>query len=188
MAYAEAEIRGRGGFLDALTVPRPLVRLALAVLGFCSGWIVWALFDAKTIAVISTASSPLYMMCILAVWSMRKDDEVLRGDRLSAASFRAVRRKAMDLRHRAMHRAMWVALCAAIAALPALFVQFAGMVQHWMVLLAGMAAGEAVYAYMIVLAWENELLVYFNSQTEAAKRDEERQVLIERAGRSSSLC
>lgn len=75
---------------------------------------------------------------------------------------------------------MWVALTGFLAAGPATYFQLNGTMYHWMALLAGAAAGEALYSYLLANAWDEQVRSERDRQVQLAKERAELEALMMR--------
>lgn len=163
--------------------PRPLLRLFLLAAGAAVGQAAWVLLDIKLLSYLAGLAVPACMLCLSAVWSIRKaaDDhfDVLEAD---AASFARFRESAQVLHHRAMLLAAQVAVGVVLASGPAISHQLNSTVWHWMVLLSGASVGHCAYGYLIAAEWERQLREFKDGWTLQRKRDEARIALLARIG------
>lgn len=163
--------------------PRPLLRLFLLAAGAAVGQAAWAILDIKLISYLAGLAAPACMLCLTAVWSIRKAaDDHFDGLEADAASFARFREAAQDVHHRAVLLAAQVAVGVVLAGGPAISHQLTSTVWHWMVLLSGASVGHCAYGYLIAAEWERQLREFKDGWTLQRKRDQARTALLERIG------
>lgn len=163
--------------------PRPLLRLFLLAAGVAVAQVAWAFLDIKLLAYLAGMAAPACMLCLAAVWSIRKAaDDHFDGLEADAASFARFREAAQDVHRRAMYLAAQVAVGVVVASGPAIAHQLTAAVWQWMVLLSGASVGHCAYGYLIAAEWERQLREFKDGWTLQKKRDEARTVLLARIG------
>lgn len=173
--------RSELGVIDALAVPRPIVRLLLALTGLGTAELCWSLLDIKILATISGAVGPYCLLASTALWSLRsKVDDVLSGQDLGADGYAQMRDKATLLRRQLMLRAAWVSLCAVACFLPVLSQQLAHAIWQASVLIAGLGIAEATYNFLVAHHWDEQLREFRDEQRLIKMRESERLAAITR--------
>jgi hypothetical protein len=144
--------------IGQLIIPRPITRLALAVVGVGLAQLLWVFLPAKLLAYASGVAAPYCLLIAGAVWSMRdKADSAFDGEMLTSAAYKQARNAASAMRRRSMARATYTAVAALMAGSAAISAQVAGPIWHWMVIGAGLAVAEASYSYLLAYQWEEQL-------------------------------
>lgn len=173
--------RSEFGVVDALIVPRPIVRILLATAGLAMAELAWRLLDIKILATISSGIGPFCVLAGTALWSLRsKVDDVLDGQDLDADGYLQTREKATALRRRLMLRAAWVMVCALSAFVPVLSQQIAKVMWEWSVLVAGLGIAEAAYSFLMAHHWDEQLREFRDERKLRKIREKERQAAIAR--------
>jgi len=176
-----AERRSEFSVVDALIVPRPIVRFLFAVVCLGMAELAWHLLDIKVLATVSGGVGPFCLLAATALWSLRsKVDDVLGGQDLGAEGYLQTREKATTLRRRLMLRAAWVTVCALGAFVPVLSQQIAHAMWEGTVLVAGLSVAEAAYNFLIAHHWDEQLREFRDERKLHKMRDEERKAVIAR--------
>lgn len=187
MAPTEGEVRGHRRLSDQLLVPRPVTQVILLVMGLAMGELAWRFLSAELLAYVGGTLAPFCLLCAGSVWSMRdKLDAAFDGEHMDAETFARATAHASKERQRFMWRAARVAMCALIAAGPAIAHQLANGVWHWMSLAAGAAVADASFSYLLANRWEEEVRAFKAKRIVKAKHAEERALLEARLSQSSS--
>lgn len=181
MATGKVEVRGRRSIIEMLTVPRPITRLLLLVMLGIAGEVAWKILTVPLLAYVSGVMASFCLLCAGAVWAMRDKADVLRdGDHLTAREFKQSSLAAKRLRQRSTWRAAYVAFSALLAVSPAVSQQFSSAVWEWMMIAAGIGVAEAAYSFLLVNAWEEQLMAVRDESLLKAKQADAQNALINR--------
>lgn len=158
MALGKIEFRGCRGMSDLLA-PRLVTRLGLWCISLCVGWGLWKILTYDLHAYVAGVGSSFCLLCLGAVWAMREKCEILLDtDHPRPSDFRKARFISRDLRNKATWIAVYVAICALISGSAVLSDQFSKVIYEWMVYAGLLACAESAYSFLIINAWEEQLI------------------------------
>lgn len=187
MVVGQGQVRGHRPLLELLLLPRPITRFALWGLGALAGGAAWLWMPPKLIAYFSGVLGPFCLLCAGAVWSMRdKLDAVIDGEHMDVESYRRTVQSSIAERRRFMTRAAWTAACAMLAVSAAISWQVVGALWQWMPIAGAIAVGESAYSYMLANSWEEALRAFRVRKILDAKREDERERLIQQISASAA--
>lgn len=181
MAAGKAEVRGRGSVLTFISTPRPILRIALVIILAVVGEVVWRLLPVPLLAYLAGVSASFCLLCAGAIWGMRDKADMLKdAEHLTVAELKRACAVSRDIRRRSTWRSAYAALAGLVAAGPAISQQFSSVVWEWMVIAGGIAVAEAVYAFLLANAWEEQLRERYDAMRVRNRELGARQALLNR--------
>lgn len=122
--------------------------------------------------------SPFCMICATAIWAMRnRMDDLVDTEAMTSEVYARFQQLSAQQRSRSTRWASATAVMALCASSPAVSIQLAEAVWHWMLLLAGCAVAVSIYGYMVANYWERQIWAYRSQQKLQRKRAQEREAL-----------